>query len=146
LRLGYLDQNYRDPMFSDVNGLLVRGELAYFVSPLVTLTAKLDRSVIDSGLAGSAGYLRTGYSLRADHELLRNLILQAELGGEHRRYNGIDRVDDGLSGRFSANYLISPRWAFRAEFSHRQQDSSGIVAGREYEGNQATLGLVFKGL
>ena len=146
LRLGYLDQNYRDPAFADVNGALVRGELAYFVTPLVTLTAKVDRSVVDSGLAGSAGYLRTAYSLKVDYELLRNLILGAELGQEHRRYNGIDRDDDGFMGRFAASYLISPRWALRAEFRHRGQDSSGIAAGRDFGGNQVTVGAVFKGL
>ncbi|MBK5264077.1 MAG: outer membrane beta-barrel protein, partial [Alphaproteobacteria bacterium] len=30
LRLGYLEQDYKDPLFNDVGGLLVRGELAYF--------------------------------------------------------------------------------------------------------------------
>lgn len=146
LRLGWLDQNYKDPLFADVNGALVRGELAYFVTPLVTLTAKVDRSVADSGLAGSAGYLRTAYSLKADYELLRNLIIGAELGQEHRRYNGIDRADDGFTGRVAASYLISPRWALRGEYRHRGQDSSGIAAGRDFGGNQVTIGAVFKGL
>lgn len=146
LRLGWFDQNYKNPVFADVDGALVRGELAYFVTPLVTLTAKVDRSVVDSGLAGSAGYLRTAYSLKADYELLRNLILGAELGQEHRRYNGIDRDDDGFTGSLAASYLISPRWAMRAEFRHRGQDSSGIAAGRDFDGNQVTVGAVFKGL
>jgi hypothetical protein len=146
LRLGYLDQNYQDPLFADVSGALVRGELAYFVTPLVTLTAKVDRSVVDSGLSGSAGYLRTAYSLKADYELLRNLILGAELGQEHRRYNGIERGDDGFTGRLAASYLISPRWALRADLRHRRQDSSGTAAGRDFGGNQVTIGAVFKGL
>jgi hypothetical protein len=146
LRLGYFDQNYKDPMFADVNGALVRGELAYFVTPLVTLTAKVDRSVVDSGLAGSAGYLRTAYSLKADYELLRNLILGIEVGHEHRRYNGIDRDDDGFTGRVAASYLISPRWALRGEYRRRGQDSDGIAAGRDFGGNQLMIGAVFKGL
>ncbi|MCI4592666.1 outer membrane beta-barrel protein [Sphingobium sp. BYY-5] len=146
VRLGYLDQDYKDPMFTDVSGLLMRGELAYFVTSLVTLTAKVDRSVVESGLAGSAGYLRTGYSLRADYELLRNLILLAELGRENRRYNGIERSNSGFTGRFAATYMVSPRWALRTEFSHRAQESAGASAGRTFAGNQVMLSVVFKGL
>ena len=97
-------------------------------------------------MAGSAGYLRTAYSLKADYELLRNLILGAELGHERRRYNGIDRDDDGFTGRLTASYLISPRWALRGEYRHRAQDSDGVAAGRDFGNNQLMIGAVFKGL
>src|SRR3546814_8884020 len=36
LRLGYLHQDYKAAEFEDVSGFLVRGELAYFLTPLVT--------------------------------------------------------------------------------------------------------------
>lgn len=146
LRLGYLSQDYRDPLFDDVDGLLVRGELAYFVTPLVTLTATADRSVVETGVIGAAGYLRTTAALRADYELLRNLIIRAEAGIEMRDFNGIDREDRRFTGSASASYLISPRWALKAEYSNRGQDSTGLVSGRDFDQNRLTVGIVFKGL
>lgn len=146
LRLGYLNQDYKDPLFNDVNGLLVRGELAYFVTPLVTLTARIDRNVAETGVIEAAGYVRTTASFRADYELLRNLILRAEVGNEHRNFVGADRRDDRFTGDLGATYLVSPRWSLQMNFSHRGQDSSGLLSGRDFSENRFSVGAVLKGL
>lgn len=146
LRLGYLSQDYASPQFRDVNGLLVRGELSYFVTPLVTITATADRSVVETGVLEAAGYLRSAVGLRADYELLRNLILQGEVGYERRRFNAVDRRDDRFAAGFSATWLLSPRWSLKGELRHRGQDSSGPIPGRDFGQNRAMLSLVFKGL
>jgi len=146
LRLGYLEQDYKDPLFNDVNGLLVRGELAYFVTPLVTLTAKIDRNVSETGVIEAAGYVRTAASFRADYELLRNLILRAEVGNEHRNFVGADRRDNRFTGDLSATYLISPRWSLQMSLNHRGQNSSGLLSGRDFSENRLSIGAVLKGL
>jgi len=146
LRLGYLEQDYKDPLFNDVNGLLVRGELAYFVTPLVTLTAKIDRNVAETGVIEAAGYVRTAASFRADYELLRNLILRAEVGNEHRNFVGADRRDNRFTGDLSATYLISPRWSLQMSLNHRGQNSSGLLSGRDFSENRLSIGAVLKGL
>jgi hypothetical protein len=146
LRLGYLEQDYKDPVFRDVDGLLIRGELAYFVTPLVTLTAKVDRDVAETGVIEAAGYVRTTTSLRADYELLRNLILRAQVGNEHRSFVGADRRDDRFTGDLGATWLLSPRWSLQMGFSHRGQDSKGLLQGRDFSENRLSLGAVFKGL
>lgn len=146
VRLGYLRQNYQDPLYNDVKGFLVRGELAYYVTPLVTLTAKVDRRVTETGVVEAAGYIRTTTSLQADYELLRNLILHLEGGLEHRSFVGLDRKDNRFTGEFNATWLLSPRWSMQMALSHRGQDSTGAIPGREFTENRATIGVVFKGL
>jgi hypothetical protein len=146
MRLGYLQQNYKDPIFKDVQGFLIRGELAYYVTPLVTLTAKVDRRVVETGVIDAAGYTRTTASLQADYELLRNLILHLEAGTEHRNFVGIERTDDRFTGELSATWLLSPRWSMRMDLSHRGQDSAGIFSGRKFSETAASIGIVFKGL
>ncbi|KHK93584.1 hypothetical protein LK12_00040 [Novosphingobium malaysiense] len=146
MRVGYLRQNYKDPLFKDVHGFLIRGEIAYYLTPLVTLTAKVDRSVSETGVVEAAGYVKTTASVQADYELLRNLILHVEGGNEHRRFVGVDRTDDRFSANFRATWLLSPRWSLQASLSHRQQTSKGSAPGRDFKENVASIGLVFKGL
>src|SRR3546814_11222710 len=43
LCLGYLHQDYQEAEFEDVSGLLVRGELAYFITTLETNTVQFDQ-------------------------------------------------------------------------------------------------------
>lgn len=146
LRLGYLRQDYRAAVFEDISGVLVRGELAYFLTPLVTITGTIDRGVRETGVAAATGYLATNMTLRADYELLRNLILSAGVELEKRDFNNIDREDDRWTYRANASYLVSRRMTLRAEFQRRTQASLGATPGREFADNRISVGVTFSGL
>ena len=146
LRLGYLLQDYRSQQFEDVSGFLVRGELAYFLTPLVTITGTIDRGVRETGVNGATGYLATDATLRADYELLRNLILSAGVDLEQRDFNDIDRSDDRWTWRANASYLMSKRIALRFDVQRRTQSSRGVDAGRGFADNRVSVGVTFSGL
>lgn len=146
LRLGYLQQNYRAEQFHAVKGLLVRGELAYFMTPLVTVTATVDRSVSETGVLGATGYLKTTATLRADYELLRSLILGVSAELEKRDFQNLDRNDDRWTLRAGASYLVSKRVALRGDFQRRSQSSWGALPGREFIDNRVSVGVTFSGL
>jgi len=146
LRLGYLHQDYRPAEFEDVSGFLVRGELAYFLTPLVTITGTVDRGIRETGVNGATGFLATNMTLRADYELLRNLIISAGGELEKRNFNNIDRQDDRWTWRGSASYLVSKRMALRFDLQRRTQSSQGITAGREFADNRVSVGFTFSGL
>ena len=146
LRLGYLHQDYRPAEFEDVSGFLVRGELAYFLTPLVTITGTVDRGIRETGVNGATGYLATNMTLRADYELLRNLIISAGGELEKRDFNNIDRQDDRWTWRGSASYLVSKRMALRFDLQRRTQSSRGVTPGREFADNRVSVGMTFSGL
>lgn len=146
LRLGYLHQDYRPAEFEDVSGFLVRGELAYFLTPLVTITGTVDRGIRETGVNGATGFLATNMTLRADYELLRNLIISAGGELEKRDFNNIDRQDDRWTWRGSASYLVSKRMALRLDLQRRTQSSRGVTAGREFADNRVSVGFTFSGL
>ena len=146
LRLGYLHQDYRPAEFEDVSGFLVRGELAYFLTPLVTITGTVDRGIKETGVNGATGYLATNMTLRADYELLRNLIISAGGELEKRDFNNIDRQDDRWTWRANASYLVSKRMALRFDVQRRTQSSWGFNAGREFTDNRVSVGVTFSGL
>ncbi len=146
LRLGYFRQDYRPVEFEDVSGLLVRGELAYFLTPLVTITGTVDRGIKETGVNGATGYLATNMTLRADYELLRNLIISAGGELEKRDFNNIDRRDDRWTWRANASYLVNKRMALRLDLQRRTQSSWGATAGREFADNRISVGVTFSGL
>lgn len=146
LRLGYLRQDYGASVFEDISGILVRGELAYFLTPLVTITGTVDRGVRETGVAEATGYLATNMTLRADYELLRNLILSAGAELEKRDFNNIDRRDDRWTYRASATWLMSRRLALRADFQRRTQASWGATPGRSFTDNRISVGVTLSGL
>lgn len=146
LRLGYLHQDYRPTEFEDVSGFLVRGELAYFLTPLVTITGTVDRGIRETGVNGATGYLATNMTLRADYELLRNLIISAGGELEKRDFNNIDRRDDRWTWRANASYLVSKRMALRLDLQRRTQSSWGVMQGRNFTDNRVSVGVTFSGL
>ncbi|HEY0623757.1 outer membrane beta-barrel protein [Sphingomonas sp.] len=146
LRLGYLRQDYKPAAFEDVSGFLVRGELAYFLTPLVTITGTIGRGIRETGVNGATGYLATNMTLRADYELLRNLILGVGGELEKRDFNNIDRRDDRWTWRASGSYLLSKRMALRLDLQRRTQSSWGATAGRRFADNRISVGVTFSGL
>jgi len=145
-RLGYLRQDYKAAQFTDISGFLVRGELAYFLTPLVTITGTVDRGIRETGLAGATGFLATNFTLRADYELLRNLIISAGGELEKRDYNLVDRRDDRWRLRANASWLISRRLSVRADLQHRIQDSFGATPGRRFDDTRVSIGVTLAGL
>jgi len=146
LRLGYLQQDYKPAQFKDISGFLVRGELAYFLTPLVTITGTVDRGIRETGVNGATGYLATNFTLRADYELLRNLILGVGGELEKRDFNDIDRRDDRWTWRAGASYLVSKRMALRLDVQRRTQSSGGASAGRNFADDRISMGVTFSGL
>ena len=124
----------------------MRGELAYFLTPLVTITGTVDRGIRETGVNGATGYLATNMTLRADYELLRNLIISAGGELEKRDFNNIDRRDDRWTWRGSASYLVSKRMALRLDLQRRTQSNWGTTAGRNFADNRVSVGVTFSGL
>ena len=85
-------------------------------------------------------------TLRADYELLRNLIISAGGELEKRDFNNIDRRDDRWTWRANASYLVSKRMALRFDVQRRTQSSWGFNAGREFTDNRVSVGVTFSGL
>src|SRR3546814_20860231 len=75
-------------------------------------------------------------TLRADYELLRNLIISAGGELEKRDFNNIDRQDDRWTWRANASWLVSKRMALRFDVQRRTQSSWGFNAGREFTDNR----------
>lgn len=141
--VGYIDRNYRSPSFRDVSGVTIEGQLEYFVTELTTITLNGHRVIEDAAIPQVGGFFRTGGQLRADHELLRNVLLYGSIEYDQARY-----ADDGTVKlwQFSggANYLMNRHMSLALDLTYGDRDQSGIVPGNGFDEFRSALSLSYR--
>lgn len=145
LGVGYIAQEFDDPAFDKVDGFGARAQVEWFPTQLTTVTLTGSRTVEDSGIPGSSGYLSSNVAAQVDHELMRNLIVTGQVAAGKDDYEGVDREDDRLTLGVSATYLLNRRVGVTLGYSHFDQSSSGANGGNDFKVNKvgATMTLQF---
>lgn len=148
--LGYIRQNFDNPIFERVSGLNYRASLRWNVTELTTITGKLNRSIQRAPVIGAAGIVSTQASLMADHELRRNIILQGGLTYVVGTYSGLSRQNKRIGANASVRYLINRNLTatLSDNFSHQSTgDDSSLpndFIGQPYSRNTILLALTFQ--
>lgn len=127
---GYYRQRYDDPSFDDRDGLGLGANLYWNPTTLTTVHLEVGRSVQETILAGTAGYLATDTAVELEHELLRNLLLFA--GARHlaRDYSGVGREETMRQYHLAAHYQVNRHLSVRWRVVYRDQDGKG--GGRDF--------------
>ncbi|MBL7599222.1 outer membrane beta-barrel protein, partial [Escherichia coli] len=60
LAVGYISQEYDSAAFSNIDGFGARAQVQWFPTELTTFTVTGSRTIEDSGIVGSGGYLSNG--------------------------------------------------------------------------------------
>jgi hypothetical protein len=140
-QIGYLRQDFADSRLRDIQGLSFSGNLLYNFTPLTSVTARASRTLDETVTPLAAGNLRSEVAVRVDHELLRNLIVSADV-----RYADIQPSDvtEGADAadllRFarqsqefetgaSARYLLSRKITIDGDIRYRLRSSSDPTIG-----------------
>ena len=144
IEVGYLDQHYVSSAFSDITGLAARGQVEWFPTQLTTLSVTVARSIGDSGLPGTPGFLESSASGEVDHELLRNLILIGHVDYGEQQYLAIARTDDQW-----AQVSLRDGWSIAVlgvtlTYQYVQQVSAGAARGTNYEDNRLSVSTGFQ--
>jgi hypothetical protein len=133
---GYLSQIYQVSGLGSISGFDAGGRLVYNVTRLTTATFTGLRTVIPSnptiGTTGTS-YLATTVAGNIDHELLRNLLLNANIGYENDSYLGVSRTDKILSFGAGFKYLLNRNLYLGGSYGFQQRNST--VAGSGYTQN-----------
>ncbi|WP_029415025.1 outer membrane beta-barrel protein [Brevundimonas bacteroides] len=140
--VGYISQEFDAAVYDKIDGFGARGQLEWFPTQLTTVTGTASRTVEDSGIAGSGGYLSTAVGVRIDHELLRNVLLNADISLSSDDYQGLDREDERLQYGIGGTYLLNRNLGLSLAASHFEQTSDGAAAGVDFDVNRLTLTLV----
>ncbi len=141
LALGYIQRDYASPAFKNLAGLAVDAKVEYFPTQLVTLTLRGYRLVQDSIFLNSGGFFNNTIILRADYELLRNLLLDAQGSYNLDQFEGVDRIDRVTEFQFGAHYLLSHTLGVKGDLVYIDRNSSGSLPGPRFSDFRAVLTL-----
>ncbi|MGE4409791.1 MAG: outer membrane beta-barrel protein [Sphingobium sp.] len=130
---GYIRRKYDGSVFDPVSGFTVEGKIEYFPSQLTTFTLDVHRVVEDSTVSDLGGFFRTGGDIRVDHELLRNLLLNAtgsfEYGEYQERRSKVHIWQVGAGASYLANRHISADFGV----NYGERDSNDLTLGDDFK-------------
>lgn len=138
--IGYQAQSYDSATLSDISGLSYGADVEWYATPLTTVTLNAD-SIVNETVLLASGYLSQSVGLRVDHELLRNVLLNANVGYQNDDYTGISRTDDITSAGFGADYLLNQNFSVNLGYSYTDRNSTAV--GADYKRN--IIGLTLTG-
>lgn len=141
--LGYVRRDYDSSLYRDVSGFSAEAQVEFFYSELTTFTLEASRTIQDANVRGVNAFFDNRVSARADHELLRNLILNAEVEYSRQNYIASDNSNDIV--RFSAGgrYLATPRYGLEANVSYTDRSADGNAIGRSFNELRALVSFVY---
>jgi len=140
---GYTRRDYDDAQFRQVDGPIFGGLLTWNISGLTTLQFSASRLVKSTTIVGAAGITDTSVEFKADHELLRNLILRFDIAANNEDFEGISRSDDIVRAGLEGIYMMNRYVQFRVGASFLSRDTSPVsVGGFEYDIQRFFIGIV----
>ncbi len=101
------------------------GSVIYLPTELTTITASVRRAIEDPQAEGASGYTYTGVTLVIDHELRRNVLLQAD--GAFRAVDYFQGLGSTRAYSFGtgATWLLSPNLSAFVTYRLTRQDAPG---------------------
>jgi hypothetical protein len=143
---GYLVQNFAQAGLGSVSAPDYGGRMVWNVTRLTTLTFSGLRtfntgtpssgSLAVPGPAGN-GYLSSTVAANADHELLRNLLVNLGASYENDSFQGITRTDNVFTVGAGARYLVNQKLFLGGSLTYYQRNST--AAGASYSQNVLML-------
>ncbi|MGH8563202.1 MAG: outer membrane beta-barrel protein [Gammaproteobacteria bacterium] len=141
--IGYRSQDYDDPRFDTIGDVAGRASLTWNPTGLTTVSAAITRGeVVETTLSGSAAIFETAGQVTLDHELLRNLLLQAAVSVGDDDFQDIDRSDTYVRAGFGAKYLMNRYIHLDLSYGYLSRGSS--AQGGDFTSNTIFLGALFR--
>jgi hypothetical protein len=145
--VGYLEQDYNSRAYTTLRGIDFGAKVTWNPTTLDTVQFSVNRTVQDLNNAVlspgqvSPGYLDTLVSLTEDHELLRNLIISADVSYTNDDFADINRTDNDYALGAGAKYLMNRYFYLGFSYSHSRRESGGAQATTPYSDNLLMLKL-----
>lgn len=139
--LGYAIRDFDDARYDDVRGFSAEATLEYFRSELTTFTLRARRVLQDSNIATVSAYFDNGVSLRADHEMMRNMLLNGSVEYARQDYIGSERSNDIYRIRGGMRYLASPFMSLAFDMSYADRSRRGAGTNGSLDELRAELSI-----
>ncbi|MGC1304246.1 MAG: outer membrane beta-barrel protein [Caulobacteraceae bacterium] len=141
---GYIERSYDDPAFHAVSGFATDVHLEYFPTTLMTISGSVKREIDDSVDFNVGGFFDTSSQLRVDYELLRDLLLNAEVNYEDDDFNGVSRDDHITTFGGGAHYNMNRNIGIEVYGAYTDRSSTGHLLGPIFSETRFILTLYYK--
>ena len=127
--IGYSTQDYDDPVQDTINAFSFEGSLYYSPTPITRFRLQAGRTIDETVNPLFSSFLRTEFSVSAEHELRRNLVVGTQ--GRFSSYNAgpLGNIGKEYQGSAFARYYVSPRWSLRLEGNRFRR--TGLLEGSQ---------------
>lgn len=142
--VGYMSHRYDTPLYRNFSDLTAEARVDYFASPLTTVTLTARRIAQDATLLDLGGYINSSVALRVDHELRRNILLDAQAGYEHDAFKGTPASLDILKTSAGLRYMAMRVLGFGVSVEHDQRRAHNTVLISPYSETRVMLRVVIQ--
>jgi hypothetical protein len=146
MALSYSKRDYTNDDLNDASGFGANGSVTWNVTPLTSVIldarSEIDETtVVFEGDEAEANF-QNSVGLDVNHELLRNLLLNANARYTRDDFEGTSRTDDVYSVGAGTSYLINRNFSLDATYRFTKRDSDS--SANEFDRNIVLLGITAK--
>ena len=141
--LGVNHQDFVDRAVGDFTFLTFDADLLWLASELTNVTLTANRYVGNPAIITSPAFIGTRIGVRVDHELLRNVLVLAELSYQTADFIQSPRNDEFLRLNTGIDWTLSPRLVLSLTSSLSTRDADNVPDQRDRDFNEATVSVGF---
>jgi hypothetical protein len=142
LSAGYGLADYDSSGREAFGALIYDGKLEWLASPLLTFTLTAGQSIDEASFGNEGAVLETRVDLKAEYEVLRNLMLFGSAGYERADIGSASRIDDVYIGNIGAEYTINKNLLFTVGYEHEERYSTD--PDYDMQVNRYKVGLTYR--
>lgn len=146
IAVGQVTDKRDAPGSRDAKSPSVDAMVEWFPTQLTTVTFRGFAGITDPGIPEALSADTQRYSIRADHELLRNVVLYGEVGIGNYKFNAsplfpaYEREDEFTDVNIGGTYKLNKHARIEAGYAFHTRDSSGLGA-TDLDQNVLSVGL-----
>lgn len=143
LALTYAYRNYTDNAFNDSSGPGLNGNLTWNVTPLTSVLFSASSEILETtvtfeGDAAEANF-QNAVGVEVQHELLRNVLLNATADYTRDSFEGTGRTDNVFGLGAGVSYLLNRNLSLDANYRFTKRDSDDST--EEFDRNVVLVGI-----
>jgi hypothetical protein len=108
------------------------------------VTLNVRRTVEDAVDFDGGGFFVTTGTLTVDHELRRNILVNASASLEDQKYQSLDRRNKTTRYEVGGSYLVNRGIGLNLSIAQIQRNSSGVNRLHGFDETRAALGVVLQ--
>ncbi|MEQ8968457.1 MAG: outer membrane beta-barrel protein [Azospirillaceae bacterium] len=136
---GVFYDTFEDDAEEDEFGFALDGELDWNVTDLTTVTFQANSGSEATDVAGASSLFTLGAGVRVEHELRRNILLDADVSAQFEDFQGSTREDDVYEAGLGIEYLVNRNFAVFAGYDFFMRSSS--VETEDFSKNVVSVGV-----